>query len=89
MPHGGQEGETGLVGEVCHIHNPLFIFLARIYCALSICAFVSFLFFSSLHTHTAQPILSDVVSGVDPLDFLCLVGLFTAYILDADVMSGS
>jgi hypothetical protein len=43
VPYGGREGETGLAGEVYHIHNPLFIFFTRIYCALSICTFVFFL----------------------------------------------
>jgi hypothetical protein len=43
VPHGGREGEMELAGEAYHIHSPLFIFLARIYCASSICAFVFFL----------------------------------------------
>lgn len=53
VPHGGREGGTGLVGEACHIHDPLFIFLARIYCALSICAFVFFLC-SLAYMHTTH-----------------------------------
>lgn len=64
--HGGPEGETGLAGEAYHIHSPLFMFIVRIYCALSICAFVSFL--CSL-AHTAQFVLSDVIGEVDHVDF--------------------
>jgi hypothetical protein len=69
VPHGGREGKAGLAGVACHIHNPP-VHLSRTH----LLCFVDLRFrilslFSNLHRHTAQFVFSDVIAGVDHLDF--------------------